>query len=134
MIQFAIVASLLFVAAPLQTRRDPGCSEWHECRTMALAAADRGEYETFHDLAWRAVQTGPARDPALMLLLARAQVLSGRPHDALVMLGRLADMSVWSDAATNDDFRRTRELPGWWELAVRLERLRPPDAPVEPPP
>ena len=50
---------------------------------MALAAADRREYERFHDLSWRAVQLGPRNDPALMSMLARAQALSGRPHDAL---------------------------------------------------
>jgi len=103
-------------------------------RQLALAAADRREYETFHDLAWRAVQTGPPRDPSLMLLLARAQALSGRPHDALVMIDRLAQMGVASDAATSDDFGRTRELPGWPEVAARLERLTHPNAPATAPP
>ena len=51
-----------------------------------------------------------------MYLLARAQSLSGRPGDALVMLRRLAQMGVATDAKTNDDFRRVRELPGWPEL------------------
>jgi hypothetical protein len=104
---------------------------------MALAAADRGEFETFHDLAWRAMQTGPPRDPSLMLMLARAQALSGRPHDALVMLDRLAQMGVASDADTNDDFARTRQLPDWPELAARIERLRTPataPTPAPPPP
>src|SRR5262245_9824673 len=104
-----------------QTHRDPGCSEWHECRSMALAAAEQHEYERFHDLAWRAVQTGPPRDPSLMLLLARAQVLSGRPHDALVMLNRLAEMGIAADT-TSDDFSRTRELPGWPEVQARPEQ------------
>src|SRR6266705_2982807 len=123
-----LLASLAASPAVLQSPRDAACGEWHECRQLALAAADRGEYETFHDLAWRAVQTGPRNDPALMYLLARAQALSGRPHDALVMLQRLADMGVRSDAATNDDFGRTRQLPGWQELAARLERINHPDA------
>ena len=38
---------------------------------LALAAADRGEFEKFHDLAWRTIQTGPRGDPSLMYLLAR---------------------------------------------------------------
>jgi hypothetical protein len=92
---------------------------------MALEAAERGEYETFHDLAWRTIQTGDRKDPALMYLLARAQSLSGRPHDALVMLQRLAAMNVPSDAATNDDFARVRALADWPELAAQLERLQP---------
>ena len=94
----------------------PECKEWHECRQLALDAASRQDYETFHDLAWRAVQTGPRNDPALMYLLARAQSLSGRPADALVMLQRLAQMGTNTDAATNDDFRRVRALPGWAEF------------------
>jgi hypothetical protein len=112
-----------------QSSRDASCTEWHDCRQLALAAADRGDYEIFHDLAWRTVQTGPAKDPALMYLLARAQALSGRPHDALVMLERLAEMGVPSDADTNDDFSRTRQLPGWPEVSARIARLTRPDSP-----
>jgi hypothetical protein len=111
-----------------QSPRDGDCTEWHDCRQQALAAADRGEYETFHDLAWRAVQTGPPKDPALMYLLARAQSLSGRPHDALIMLERLAQMGVASDAATNEDFSRTRQLPDWPEAEALIERIAHPSA------
>ena len=124
-----IVALLLLLVPLSQSPRDGGCTEWHDCRQLALAAADRGEYETFHDLAWRAVQTGPPNDPSLMYLLARAQSLSGRPHDALVMLQRLADLGVASDADTNDDFKRTRQLPGWPEVAARMHRIAHPDSP-----
>jgi len=109
--------TLLVVSLHLQ---DPApridCRAWQECRQLALDAAGRQDYEVFHDLAWRAVQTGPKNDPALMELLARAQSLSGRPGDALVMLQRLAQMGVRTDAATNEDFRRVRALPGWAEL------------------
>jgi hypothetical protein len=87
---------------------------------MALDAAARGEYELFHDLAWRTVQTGPKNDPALMFQLARAQVLSGRPHDALVMLQRLVDKGVAATAITDPDFTRTRELPGWPEVEAAI--------------
>src|SRR5260221_11206673 len=106
-----------------------GCREWHECRQLALAAADRGDYETFHDLAWRAVQTGPPRDLALMYLLARAQALSGRSHDALVMLDRLAEMGVATDATINEDFNRTRQLPGWPDVKARIEGAPRPGSP-----
>jgi hypothetical protein len=118
-----LAAGAIASAAPAaqQSPRDAQCPEWHQCRELALAAADRGEYETFHDLAWRAVQTGPPRDPALMYLLARARALSGRPHDALIMLLRLAEMGVAEpEALTSDDFRRTRELPGWAEAEPRI--------------
>ena len=128
-----IIALLLGLLPAAQTHREPACTEWRECRAMALDAADRGEFETFHDLAWRAVQTGPRNDAALMLLLARAQALSGRPHDALVMLDRLADMGVASDALTNADFARTRELPGWPDVAAKIERTGAMPTPAPPP-
>jgi hypothetical protein len=131
LVLLAVLAGSL-AAAPstgFQSARDFGCTEWHDCRRMALAAADRGDYETFHDLAWRAIQTGPPNDPALMFLLARAQALSGRPHDALIMLQRLAEMGVPSDVANSDEFVRTRQLPGWPEVAARIERLIHPDSP-----
>src|SRR5436189_6409722 len=120
----AVVISLASgptAASPIasQPPRDYGCNEWHECHRLALAAADRGDYQTFHDLAWRAVQTGPPRDPALMYLLARAQALSGRPHDALMMPQRLAEMGVPYDAANNADFIRTRQLRACPEVAAR---------------
>jgi hypothetical protein len=126
-----VVLSTAGVWAPVLRAQPPAsavCREWHECQGLALAAADRGEYELFHDLAWRAVQTGPRNDLSLMYLLARAQSLSGRVHDALVMLGRLADAGeLPADAMTSDDFKRVRLLPGWPDFEART--TRPPDAP-----
>ncbi len=89
----------------------PDCRSSSECRQSAEEASGREDFERFHDLAWRAVQLGPKNDPGLMYLLARAQSLSGRPNDALVMLERLAALGVPLDVATNDDFRRVRALP-----------------------
>ena len=96
------------------------CQDWQECRQQALDAVARHEYERFHDLAWRTVQKGPPRDPELMFLLARAQSLSGRPHDALVMLGRLAAAGFMTTAATSPDFERVRSLPEWAEVRSQL--------------
>ena len=79
----------------------------------------------FHDLAWRAAQKSRPNDAELMYLLARAQSLSGRPGDALVMLRRLAQMGVATDAATNDDFRRVRGLAGWPELEALIAATPP---------
>ena len=96
----------------------PDCTDWRECRAQALEAASRGEYEAFHDLAWRAAQKGPPRDSDLMYLVARAQALSGRPSDALVMLRRLAEMGVPTDAVSSDEFERVRALAGWADVAA----------------
>jgi hypothetical protein len=93
------------------------CASVDDCRQQAVDAAARGDYETFHDLAWRAVQKAKPNDPELMYLLARAQSLSGRPGDALVMLQRLKQLGITTDAATNDDFRRVRALKDWPEFA-----------------
>jgi len=97
------------------------CADVGACRQAALDAAARGDFETFHDLAWRAAQKGRPNDPELMYLLARAQSLSGRPGDALVMLRRLAQLGVRTDARENADFERVRRLPGWAELETLLD-------------
>src|SRR4029079_2015768 len=95
------------------------CPDVEACRADAEAAAARGEYEAFHDLAWRAVQKGRPHDAQLMYLLARAQARTGRPGDALVMLGRLADLRASVDVMT-DDFVQVRLLKDWPSLAARL--------------
>ena len=115
-----ILAALLFVA-----QAGGSCASVADCRQQALAAEARADYETFHDLAWRAVQKGRPNDPDLMYMLARAMSLSGRPGDAIVMLSRLADMGVKVDTS-GDDFRRVRALAGWPELEARLAGLAAP--------
>jgi hypothetical protein len=109
-----------FADGPVVARQTEECTSWQDCRDRALTAKEAGEFERFHDLAWRAVQKGPRNDAALLTLLARAQSLSGRPHDALVMLQRLASMAAVTDAAESEDFRRVRALPGWVDLQARI--------------
>ena len=104
----------------LSISQSPTCPDVGACRQAALDAAARGDFETFHDLAWRAAQKGRPNDPELMYLLARAQSLSGRPGDALVMLRRLAQLGVRTDARDNADFERVRQLPAWPELEALL--------------
>jgi hypothetical protein len=92
---------------------------------LALAARARGEFQQFYDLAWRTVQTGPRDDAPLLYLLARAQSLSGRPRDALVILTRLLDRGTAVDARGDPDFERARRLPGWAELEARMSVAEP---------
>jgi hypothetical protein len=109
-----LALSILLLSLNLQPS---DCPTWAECREQAQEARAAGDYERFHDLAWRAVQKGKANDSELMLLLARAQSLSGRPHDALVMLRRLAALGIRAEAAATDaDFRRVRALSDWSDL------------------
>src|SRR5687768_1057379 len=110
------------ITAEAQT---PDCRDGQQCRELALEARARGAYEAFHDLAWRAVQTGRPNDPDLMYLLARAQALSGRRRDAVIMLRRLAESGIVTDAATDEDFRRVRELPEWPYIAGLSTRPQP---------
>lgn len=117
------VAAGLVVALPAHAAQGgapTACDRWQECRRLALDARDRGEFDRFYDLAWRAVQTGPNSDPDLLYLLARAQSLNGRPRDALVMLSRLVESGAARNARTEPDFDRARSLPGWQELEARL--------------
>jgi hypothetical protein len=113
----ALLFTLIFL---LQTPAAAPCADVADCRTQAEAAAARGDFDTFHDLAWRAVQKGRKNDTDLMYLLARAQSLSGHLDDALVMLERIADLGVRTDVATNADFARVRLLEKWPELAAKL--------------
>ena len=96
------------------------CKDAASCRQLAVEAQERKDFDAFHDLAWKAMRLGPKTDTAAMTLLARAQSLSGRPLDAVVMLQRLATMGVFTDVATSDDFERVRALPSWTELAGKL--------------
>jgi hypothetical protein len=117
----AVLLLVLSAVSGQDAPSKPVCRAWQECRQLADDAAARQDFESFHDLAWRAVQVGPKNDPALMYLLARAQSLSGRPTDAIVMLERLTGMGVpIADAVTSDDFRRVRALPRWPDLAGKL--------------
>jgi len=54
------------------------------------------------------VAAGPPRDAKLLLLLARAESLTGRVDDAKRTLERLARMGVKVDIAGNDDFKDLR--------------------------
>src|SRR5687768_12669500 len=117
-----LCAGTFAITAEAQT---PDCRDGQACRELALEARARGAYEAFHDLAWRAVQTGRPNDPDLMYLLARAQALSGRRRDALLMLRRLAEAGVVTDAATDEDFRRVRELSEWRYVESLSTRPQP---------
>jgi hypothetical protein len=113
------VALVAFIA---QVSTAPSCADSRECRALAQQAADRGDYETFHDLAWRAVQKAPPNDPELLLVLARAQSLSGRPDDAVVMLLRVISMGYdVRGAIAGDDFRRARALTRWRDVESAIE-------------
>ena len=110
----AVVVLSVFISLTFQA---VDCTDVKSCRQAALDAQSRSDFEAFHDLAWRAVQKGPRNDPELMILLARAQSLSGRPGDALVMLRRLAQSGASVDVAS-DDFQRVRALAAWPEVAA----------------
>ncbi len=124
------VVVVLWAGAPGAVLMAQECREWKDCQQQALAAAERQDYNAFHDLAWRTLQLGPKNDPANMTMLARAQSLSGRPGDALVMLQRLASMGIATDAATSNDFERVRALPGWAELEAKISGASPSPAAV----
>ena len=120
----------------LLNQSPPPCADAADCRRQSVDAAARGEYEQAHDYAWRAIQKGKKNDPDLMLVLARAQSLSGRPGDALVMLGRIVDLGGTPDIANDPDFARVRALPDWAALGARLTGAPPPAtvaAPAAPP-
>lgn len=114
-----LTASLLLVL--FLPQQPPACASVEVCRAEALIAHARQDYEAFHDLAWAAYRKGKPGDPELMLLVARAQSLSGRPGDALVMLERVSALGpVPEDVVTEADFARVRALPRWNEVHAKL--------------
>jgi hypothetical protein len=115
------VLAITLIDAPQDRGAD--CPTAQACQALALEAGERQDFEAFHDLAWRAIRKGRPNDPELMRTLARAQSLSGRPLDSLVMLERMLALGITTDAATNDDFRRVRALPGWPDFEKRVEEL-----------
>ena len=122
---FVIGAALMLPGASAngQSPRAPDCTDWRECRQMVESALEAGEVEHAQDLAWRAVQRGPKDDSDLMFLLARAQSRSGRPHDALVMIRRLAERGVRTEADTHPDLERMRALDAWPETEAIVARV-----------
>jgi hypothetical protein len=121
--RFAAVALAVVIspaAAVLTLGAAQDCKDAASCRQLAVEAKERKDFDAFHNLAWKAMSLGPKNEPAAMTLLARAQSMSGRPLDALVMLQRLASMGVITDVATSDDFERVRALPSWGELEGKL--------------
>jgi hypothetical protein len=122
------VALLFALVLALQTSSVPACGDAADCRTQAEAAAARDDFEAFHELSWRALRKGRPNDTDLMYLLARAQAMSGRYDDAIVMLGRIADFGGHNDAATNQAFERVRLLPKWAEVAAKIGAPLPPPA------
>ncbi len=115
--------AVLFVVslvASILSQSPASCPDVAACRQAAVEAAERKDYEQFHDLAWRAVQRGRPNDPELMLLVARAQSASGRPGDALVMLRRLAGVGGVTVDVTHEDFGRVRALDGWADVEAAL--------------
>jgi hypothetical protein len=109
-------------ASPVPQAPAAECATRDTCHAQALIAEAAGEYERFHDLAWRAMQKGKANDPELMLMLSRAMALSGRPGDAIVMISRLADMGVTVDAS-GDEYAVVRTLKGWPDVEAKVAAL-----------
>lgn len=109
------------------------CATWQACRDEVEAALAAESFERALDLAWRAAQRGPKDDPALMFLLARTQARAGRPQDALVMVRRLADRGVRTEASTHPDLERMRNLPGWAEVETIVARVDAGEPPVPAP-
>jgi hypothetical protein len=118
----SLVAAAPFSRSAVQGPAAAECTSWQACRDQVEAALAAESFDRALDLAWRTAQRGPKDDPALMFLLARAQAMGGRPHDALVMVRRLAEKGVASEALTHPDLARTRELSGWAEVELLVAR------------
>jgi hypothetical protein len=126
-----VVVLLVSVSWASAAEQEVPCGSAEECRARTEAAIRANDYEGAHDLAWLAFQKGAKSDPLTLMLLARAQSLSGRSDDAYVMLRRLAEAGVSvSGVRDSEDFRRVRSHPGWNQLVELFDQL---DAKTPPP-
>jgi hypothetical protein len=115
-----LIAALLSTLL-ISSQGATSCETAEVCRAQALIAHAKGDFESFHDFAWAAYRKAKPNDPELMLLIARAQSLSGRPGDALVMLERVAAQGkIPPDLSTDPEFARVRALPRWEEVGEAL--------------
>jgi hypothetical protein len=135
-LRFAVSAwfacGVIEVTVSTQPNDQVACESAPQCAQQAGEAIAAGDYERSHSLAWRAIQKGKSNDTTLMYLVARTQSLSGRPHDALVMLRRLAQLGFRAqDAETSDEFRRVRSLAEWPEILAVIRAIPSDRADVE---
>jgi len=128
-----VFLAFLALPAPLALAQDrPLCHDWTECRQFALKAYADHDYDAFHDFARRSLAAGPPRDAKLLLLLARAESLTGRVDDARRTLERLARMGVKVDIASNNDFTNLRAAgPAESTSAANAATVDKPNAPLE---
>jgi hypothetical protein len=125
---------VLFAILLLFSSQAAACDNVEVCRAQALIAHAKGDFESFHDYAWAAYRKAKPNDPELMLLVARAQSLSGRPGDALVMLERVAaNGNVPAEIVSDPEFARVRALPRWTEISSALLANAAPPAAAEKP-
>ena len=130
----AIVFTLASLVA-YGAQQAPPCATAEACRQSTQAAITAGDFERAHDLAWLAYQKAPRQHAETMILLARAQSLSGRGDDALVMLRRVAEAGVLvPDVDSNDDFVRVRNHPQWPQLREAFDRVAATAGPRPAPP
>jgi len=128
-----VFLAFLALPAPLALAQDrPLCHDWTECRQFALKAYADHDYDALHDFARRSLAAGPPRDAKLLLLLARAESLTGRVDDARRTLERLARMGVKVDIASNNDFTNLRAAgPAESTSAANAATVDKPNASLE---
>ena len=116
-----LLCAVLITSSSAQSR---ACADADECRRLTREAITAGHFERAHDLAWLAYGKA-SRDPETLILLARAQSLSGRADDAFVMLRRLVEAGVAvEDVESSSDFERVRRHTQWPQLQASIATLR----------
>lgn len=132
----ALLLSTLLATAPSATAQDAAQdpaqdatqgeeSTQARCQRQAGAAYAAGDFATFLRAA-RCLEAERPGHPRLLYNLACGQSLTGDARGALATLGRLADMGLVYDLATDGDFDPIRQRRGFRRLERRMERLRQP--------
>jgi len=90
---------------------------------IGIAAYERGDYPAYL-AAFEGLVKVAQDHPMVMMRLASAYALNGRPADAIRTLSHLADLGIWTDIANDNDFKSLATLPDAAGLRLRLQALR----------
>ena len=116
---------ILLVSPSFVSSQDNPAKDGRYYETLARKAYQQKDYAAFLDNMKLAAQLRP-NHPRLMYNLAAGYALNGRTDDALLWLGKTADMGLVVPAATDNDFYGLKGLGAFTTLLQRIERNKAP--------
>jgi sugar lactone lactonase YvrE len=92
---------------------------------QAISAYEAKDYPAYFENMQAVVKFRPD-NPSMKYNLAGAHALVGKPHEALELLGKLADMGLNFDAAADEDFNSIKDSEEFNAILKKFEQNRAP--------